>query len=881
MSTVFLKLRKNTRFLFFLIPAFLFFSCKKNASPDQNSLSGITVLDPRLELSLAVEDPAIVTPIGIAIDDQDRVYVLESHTHLPPKEYSGPDGDLIKVFQDTNGDGTLDSVGVFAGEIDEGMNLAFSPEGDLYLVTSKAVWVFYDHDKDGVAEERKKLLELIKPDEVYAHAALLSITFSSDGWMYVGRGNTGSDLWIMQGSDGSEVTGFGDGGNIIRARNDGSEVAIFSTGYWNPFDLKFDTYGRLLVADNDPDSRGPNRLLHAVQGSDFGYKSLFGGSGIHPYSAWNAELPGTLPYAVALGEAPSGLINANLAKLPEDYKDQMLATIWEESSIVRVRFKVKGWSVSGQTEVVVQGGEDFRPIAFAADSKGNIYFTDWVIRFYPNHGKGRIWKLSAKKDEKVLERTKIYQTPEIGNSFEKSDLSLVSYEVIKDHLVSDDPFEAHAALMILEKDNERIKSAAKDSIASVRLAALLAAMKTKDKSLEYLVGDFIKDEDLRIRKMALIWVGSAQLTQYENQLETALTSGEVDNDLFETYLETVKLIQPQFVKAFQNQEITRSKSLPRELPADFISQFIQDSTKPADIKVFAFRYLKDLTLHKDFLLSFLEKDQETQIRQETIWTVQGLPDKDVAANLLKVALDIENPEIIRSDALAVLESQPLENWESIISLLDDREENVRIEAARYLRSKISSPEVKVAFESRRSETSDQDAFQEQLILTLDQKMAGRPNNDEEKLWNELIQGQGDPERGRRVFFSNTSLCSSCHQNDGRGGDIGPDLSQVGKSKEQKGLISSILKPSAEMSPEWQGWYIKLLDGSLVQGRQIDVGNDQIVLYTQAKGFISVYKKEIDEYGMVKESLMPEGLEERLSNQDLRDLLAYLSRMGGY
>ncbi len=607
MNTVFFKLRNKTLSQFILISISLLFACKNDDSTVDNLLSGITVLDPRLELSLVVEDPTIVTPIGLAVDDQDRVYVLESHTHLPPKDYSGPDGDLIKVFQDTNGDGTLDSVGVFANGIIEGMNLAFSPEEDLYLVTSKAVWVLYDHDKDGISEERKKLVELIKPDEVYAHAALLSITFSPDGWMYVGRGNTGSDHWILRGSDGSEVTGFGDGGNIIRARNDGSEVAIFSTGYWNPFDLKFDTYGRLLVADNDPDSRGPNRLVHAVLGSDFGYKSLFGGSGIHPYSAWNGELPGTLPFAVALGEAPSGLINANLAKLPEDYKNQMLATIWEESSIVRVNFQEKGWSVTGETEVIVQGGEDFRPIAFAADSRGNIYFTDWVIRFYPNHGKGRVWKLSAKKDEKVLERTKIYQTPEIGNSLEKSDLSLVSYEVLKDHLVSDDPFEVHAALMVLDKDPEKIKTAAKDSNAWVRLAALLAAKNTKGKSLEYLIGDFIKDKDSRIRKMALIWVGSAQFTQFENQLETALTSGEVDNDLFETYLETVKLLQPQFVKAFQNLEISRSKSLPRELPADFISHIIKDSSKPAEIKVFAFRYLKDLTLYKDFLLSFLDR----------------------------------------------------------------------------------------------------------------------------------------------------------------------------------------------------------------------------------------------------------------------------------
>lgn len=78
-----------------------------------------------------------------------------------------------------------------------------------------------------------------------------------------------------------------------------------------------------------------------------------------------------------------------------------------------------------------------------------------------------------------------------------------------------------------------------------------------------------------------------------------------------------------------------------------------------------------------------------------------------------------------------------------------------------------------------------------------------------------------------------------------------------------------------MSPEWQGWYIKLKDGSMEQGRQIDVGNNHVKIYTQAKGFISIDKNDIADFGMIKESLMPDGLEQRLSDQDIKDLLTYL------
>jgi putative membrane-bound dehydrogenase-like protein len=246
-----------TSLVFFLL--FLIFSCSSKKTSVDTLPDGVEVLDDRLSLTLAVEDPDIVTPIGIAIDQNDRIFVLESHTHLPPKDYQGPKGDLIKVFEDTNGDGELDKITVFAEGIKEGMNMAFSPEGNLHLVTSKEVLVFFDQDGDGVSDEKRRLLELKEPESVYAHAALLSITFSEDGYMFIGRGNTGSEYWYLEGSDGSHVSGYGDGGNIIRSRWDGSQVEIFSTGYWNPFDLKFDDHGRLMVADNDPDSRGPNR----------------------------------------------------------------------------------------------------------------------------------------------------------------------------------------------------------------------------------------------------------------------------------------------------------------------------------------------------------------------------------------------------------------------------------------------------------------------------------------------------------------------------------------------------------------------------------------------------------------------------------------------
>jgi putative membrane-bound dehydrogenase-like protein len=300
-----------------------------------------TLHDTRLQITVFATEPDIVTPIGIAVDRQDRVFVLESHTHLQPRDYAGHSSDRVKIFTDATRDGKPDRVEVFADGIEDGMNIAFSPGGELYVVAAKTVWALHDRDGDGVSEARTAVLRMVRPERVYAHAALLGIAFSHDGWMYVSRGNTGGSPWRVEGTDGSFVSGYGDGGSIIRARPDGTEVDEYATGFWNPFDLTFDTAGRLLAADNDPDSRGPNRLVHVVEGGDYGYKSLYGGSGIHPYLSWNGELPGTLPYAVPLGEAPAGLLVAAHAALPADYREELLATIWEERRIVRIRLRPK------------------------------------------------------------------------------------------------------------------------------------------------------------------------------------------------------------------------------------------------------------------------------------------------------------------------------------------------------------------------------------------------------------------------------------------------------------------------------------------------------------------------------------------------------------
>lgn len=860
-------------------------ACSSGDSEEGKTSNGPEVLDERLQLSLFAEDPDIMTPIGIAVDSLNRIFVLESHTHLEPSDYEGPESDRIKVMTDENNDGKPDSISVFAEGFEDGMNIAFSPDGNLYLVTAREVWAVYDRDEDGKSEGKKKLIEFTSPDYVYDHAGLMGISFSNNGWMYISRGNLGGQGWKLVGTDGSSIAGYGDGGNIVRARPDGSQLQEVATGFWNPFDLKFDDYGRLLVSDNDPDSRGPNRLVHVIEGGDYGYKSLYGNSGIHPYLAWNGELPGTLPYAVGLGEAPSGLLNTSFTSFPQNYKGELLISIWEESSIVRTNLSPRGVSLTGTTEVIVQGGQQFRPVSFAADTSGNVYFTDWVTREYPNHGEGRIWKLANQSNEKMMPRRE-YASP-LSKPEGEPLREIYTYDSPDDFnklqqaLTSEDPFLRNGAISMLANPifEAQLVEASRSDDADVRLGAMIALHRSGYEDAEPIARRLLADEDLRIRRYALKWIGRTGMSKLISDIERALTAGQPTEGLLKTYLATVRHLQPEFIEAYRNQAKGEAKQIDRELPPGFIEDFIREESRPVELRAMAIKYLENPGDNIEFLISLMTKDQDMQLRMEAVRTLAMNPSKQAAKPLLNIAQDDNNSTQLRAEALAGLERQPNDVSGEVMTLLDDSETDIQIEAARYLRTRLSSEGVEQALREQ-YRTTDSEPLKRQIAMALtDEQLEGtrprRPSSPEE--WQAVLaEGNGgDPIRGRRVFYSVHSTCASCHAVDERGGDLGPDLSNAGQSKTRSQLVHSILRPSDEISPQWQGWYIELKDGTTHRGRQINVGSDDIEIYTQEGEVANFNKEDVQDYGVAETSLMPPNLQSRLTISDMRDLVSYL------
>jgi putative heme-binding domain-containing protein len=138
----------------------------------------------------------------------------------------------------------------------------------------------------------------------------------------------------------------------------------------------------------------------------------------------------------------------------------------------------------------------------------------------------------------------------------------------------------------------------------------------------------------------------------------------------------------------------------------------------------------------------------------------------------------------------------------------------------------------------------------------------------------LLEAKPDASRGKAVFQK--AGCIACHIVQGEGLDFGPELSDIGNKLSSEQLFEAILKPNQNISLGYEGVNIALKDGTQLIG--FVTSESKTVLSLRIPGGLrkDVAKANIKTRTVMKDSLMPAGLDAVISPQELVDLVGWLS-----
>jgi putative heme-binding domain-containing protein len=135
--------------------------------------------------------------------------------------------------------------------------------------------------------------------------------------------------------------------------------------------------------------------------------------------------------------------------------------------------------------------------------------------------------------------------------------------------------------------------------------------------------------------------------------------------------------------------------------------------------------------------------------------------------------------------------------------------------------------------------------------------------------------QGDIRRGQAVFHSEKAACYTCHAIGYRGGNVGPDLTKVGGVRAERDLLEAIVFPSASLIRSYEPVVVATADGKVYNGLLRNETSDEIRLVTGANQEARIARDEIEEIRPSTVSVMPAGLDQQLTVQELADLIAFL------
>jgi putative membrane-bound dehydrogenase-like protein len=885
-----------------------------------------------LSASAAVADPPLKVPAGFEIkkvagpplvkfpvigdfDEKGRLYVIDMAGPITHKEVAEkkPAHKIVRL-DDTDGDGTFDKATTFADE------LPF-PEGCMYLNGSvysacpPHILKLTDTDGDGKADKR----------EVWWDGKTLTGCANDLHGPY--RGPDGFVYWTKGAFAKQELT-LGSGkkfttraSHVFRAKPDGSGLEVMMTGGMdNPVGVAFTASGDLIVSNTflqHPADGNRDGLIHAVPGGVWGkdHDPIYE----HPWTS-----PKTMPIMTHMGPAaPAGIARFQSSSFGDDYKNNLFCAQFNLRKVSRHVLIAKGGTYETRDgDFVTSDDPDFHPTdvipapdesllvidtggwyklccpssqLVKADVFGGIYRIrnpnpPATVGFrapppplpsfpgtYSLHDRRR-WaeKATAKDIPKLLETSAVPHDQHVDHAITYALIRIADYDATARGLTSENALTRRSVLAALEAiDAKRLKpsdvlpnlSVKSDELRETawwiaakhpewggelvgyfreRLAAKLSAVEQED--LTNRLAKFAKNEAVQ-KLLAEHATNAVALRAMARANPKAVPAAWADA--------LPHAVVGNAAEAFATVRALPFKTFPKPL-ADAIAAVASDAKQPADLRLAALGSFPDRADQQElfaFVLTELATDKRSAAADVLSRGNFSPPHLVKLAAVLKAVGPVELAKLLPAFTKSTDEGVGL----ALLAALNEPK----------LRAAVRTEQLKPILDKYPAAVKAEAA---KLYAILDAEIQ-KQRDKLDALVKELPAG--DVQRGHKVFNSQKAACATCHKIGYVGGTTGPDLTRIGSIRTERDLLEAIVFPSLSFVRSYEPVNVNTLDGRQFNGILKKDAPDEIVLVVAADKEERIARDNVETLKPGSVSIMPAGLDQQLTKQDLADLVAFL------
>lgn len=323
------------------------------------AISKMTV-PPGFQVELVASEPQIVNPVAMTFDERGRIWVTESFEY--PRREPGPGRDRVKVLEDTDHDGQVDKVTVFA----EGLNIPSGiavGAGGVWVANAPDILFMQDTDGDGRADKQEVVVTGFGRDDT--HELPNSLTWGPDGWLYGLNGVFNRSRIKHRGREFDFTCA------LFRIHPRTRDFELFCEGTSNPWGVAFDNEGSAFVSACVID-----HLWHLTE---TGYYHRQGG----PYPPFTWKLESIVKHQHQLA-AYCGIHFFDSEAYPAEYREKLYMGNIHGNGINCDELTRDGSTYFGEPreDFLLANDAWFMPVVQKTGPDGCLYILDWYDRYH-------------------------------------------------------------------------------------------------------------------------------------------------------------------------------------------------------------------------------------------------------------------------------------------------------------------------------------------------------------------------------------------------------------------------------------------------------------------------------------------------------------------